>query len=196
MRRRRLPRRPFRRGPLGGLPPKRRPIPPKLKEAHRLFDAGEYEQAAGLYAELAEKAEERGIPQAPNLYLRCGTAWIKVGDLEKTEEMYKKGLGILADRQKWFQLKKSGRITIERLKAEGQKDLAETIETWLEEQVPEKIKESDAWQKKIVDSKLPRAKLPSNCDNCGGPVNPKEVEWFDANNPVCSFCGTVLNTDD
>lgn len=195
MRRRRLPRKPIRRGPLDGLPPRRRPIPPKLKEAHRSFELGEYEEAAALYADLAEKAESRGIPQAPNLYLRCGAAWLKVGDLEKTEEMIKKGLGILVDRQKWFQLKKSGHMTVERLKTEGQPELAEKIETWLEEQIPDKIKESEAWHNKTYKSKAPNAKLPSNCGNCGGPVNPREVEWFDANNPVCSFCGTVLDTD-
>lgn len=195
MRRRRLPRKPFRRGPLRGLPPKRRPIPPKLKEAHRLFEIGEYEQAAGLYFELAEKAEERGIPQAPNLFLRSGAAWLKAGNLEKTKDMVIKGLGILAARKKWFRLKKSGNIAVEKFKAEGHAELAEEINTWLEEQVPQKIKESDVWQDKITSAKSEKVKLPSNCGNCGGPVNPKEVEWFDADNPVCSFCGTVLETN-
>jgi hypothetical protein len=28
-------------------------------------------------------------------------------------------------------------------------------------------------------------KLLSNCGNCGGPINPKEVDWFDSSKTVC-----------
>jgi hypothetical protein len=189
--RRRLPRRPLRRRP-AGLRPNRPPIPPKLIQAHKLFDAGEYGQAATLYIALAEKAEERGLPQAPNLFLRSSAALMKDGDLEKAEEMIKRGLGIYAAKQKWFQLHKAGRITIDRLTSEGQSALAGRIQSWLDKQVPEEIKQSDGWQRTTLPTGSGSVKLPSTCSQCGGPVNPKEVDWYDANNPVCSFCGTVL----
>jgi hypothetical protein len=51
---RRRPIRPLRRR----IPcmPKRRQIPHKLREAHRLFDSGNYKEATELYLILAEKA--------------------------------------------------------------------------------------------------------------------------------------------
>ena len=196
MRRRRFPGRPVRRKPLAGMPPNRRPIPPKLREAHRLFETGEYEKAAKLYADLAVKAQERGFPQAPNLFLRCGVSWLKAGDLEQAQEMTMKGLGILAVRKKWMQLKKSGALAVERMKAEGQVALAGEIESWLEAQVPEAVRGSDAWKKQVsFNNRADSVKLPSNCSKCGGPVNPKELDWVDAQNPVCAFCGVILVTE-
>ena len=55
-----------------GLPRPRKSVPPKLREAHRLFELGKLAEAAVLYEELAEGAEKKNIPQAPYLYLRSG----------------------------------------------------------------------------------------------------------------------------
>jgi hypothetical protein len=170
-----------------------RPIPPKLKEAHRLFEAGEYEKSAELFAELAEKAEARRIQQAPNLYLRSGDAWIKADDVVKAEEMIKKGLGLFVEHRRWMQLKRSAEATIEKLEVEKQDDLAKKIGEWVEARIPEEIKQQAVNRRKTtVEGQV---KLPSNCGNCGGPVNPKEVEWYDAVNPICAFCGSVLSDE-
>ena len=195
MRRRRFPRRPIRSRPAMGFPPRRQPIPPKLRQAHRSFEEGEYKKAAELYLDLAEKADERGIPQAPNLFLRGAAAWLKAGVPEKAGEMIKKGLGILAAREKWLQLKKAGDITVDRLKSEGQEDLAAQIQSWLEERVPDKIKGSDAWRMAAPAARSGHLQLPSTCSQCGGPVHPKEIDWYDASNPICSYCGAVLDTN-
>lgn len=195
MRRRRFPRRPLRRRPVMRQPHRRPPIPPKLMKAHRLFDEGEFQKAAKLYNELAKKATERGIPQAPNLYLRAAAALLKAGDPEEAVEIVKTGLGILVARQKWLQLKKAGSLTVERLMNEGQDDLAAEIQAWLEEQIPDHVKNSDAWQMTAVAARSGSVKLPTTCGQCGGPVNLKEIEWFDTNNPICSYCGAVLETN-
>ncbi len=196
MRRRRFPRRPIRRRPGMGLPFRRRPIPPKLVEAHRLFEQGEYAQAAELYIELAEKAQTRGIPQAPNLFLRGAAALLEDGHSEEALEMVKKGLGILVARKNWRQLKKVGTITVGRLKSAGQDELAERIRVWLEEQVPDRIKQSDAWRRVAPAARSGRPKLPSTCSQCGGPVNPQEIEWYGDSTPICSYCGAVLDTNE
>ena len=190
MRRRRLPPRPLRR-PLRDISP-RRPIPPKLKEAHRLFEAGEYKKSAELFMELAQKAESRSIPQAPNLFLRSGAAWVKAGDIENAEKMIRKGLGLFIEHRRWMQLKRSTDATVEKLKGEGQEELAQKIGEWAESQIPREFLQEVETRHKAVTGQI---KLPSNCANCGGPVNPKEVEWYDAVNPICAFCGSVLGNE-
>ena len=192
MRRRRLPRRPIRRGFIRGLP-SQRPVSPKLVEANHLFENGEYENAAILFTDLAEKAEAREIPQAPNLYLRSGAAWLKAGDPEKCKEQIRKGLGILVAGQRWRQLRKLTAITTEKLSTDQQDVLAREIRVWVDGQIPDEIKNSEFWTQGERKTQFQKVKLPSNCGNCSAPVNPAEVEWYSAANPVCSYCGCVLN---
>ena len=192
MRRRRLPRRPIRRGFIRGLPPQR-PVSPKLVEANRLFNNGEYEKAALLFLDLAEKAEAENTPQAPNLYLRSGAACLKSTNNEKGEESIKKGLGLLIATQRWRQLHKLSSLTIDQLKNNQQEVLAENIDEWLNNQIPEEIRGTEFWQKTERKVQFQEVKLSSNCNNCGAPVNPAEVEWYSAANPVCSYCGCILN---
>ena len=192
MRRRRFPRRPIR--PRPGMRPGagRRPIPPKLHEAHRSFEMGDYQRAAELYLELAEKALVNGLPQAPNLFLRGAAALLKAGDSDHAMEVLKRGLGILVDRKKWGQLKKAAQLTMKRLIAEGQEDLAAQVQDWVEGQVPEEIKRSEMWRMTASHSQSGKSKLPATCGQCGGPADPNEVEWFGRGQASCSYCGAVL----
>lgn len=192
MRRRRFPRGPIRPRPGMRSASGRRPIPPKLIEAHRAFELGEYHKAAELYLELAVKAQERGIPQAPNLYLRGATSLLKEGNAQEALEYLKQGLAILADRKKWIQLKRLAEIAVISLKSEGQAELAAQVQNWVDEQVPEEIKNSEVWRR-MPAARAGTLKLPATCGQCGGPVHPNEVEWYDRGNPVCSYCGAVLD---
>jgi hypothetical protein len=160
-----------------------------------LFAEGEFDQAAELYMDLAEKAQERMIPQTSNLYLRGADALINTGDLEKGTIMIKKGLGFLAGQKRWIQFLKAGSFTVDRLKSEGQDELATQIQAWVGEQVPDEVKQSDIWQKAERAGGADNRKLPSTCSQCGGPVNPKEVEWHNGSNPICSYCGAVLESN-
>ena len=142
-----------------------------------------------MFAELAQKAESRRVPQAPNLFLRSGAAWVKAGEIENAEEMIRKGLGLFIEYRRWMQLRRSTDATVEKLKAEGQEELAQRIGEWAVSHIPQKFLQEVETGQKAVKVQI---KLPSNCANCGGPVNPKEVEWYDAVNPICAFCGSVL----
>jgi len=173
----------------------RKTAPPKLIEAHRLFEKGEYEKAAALFETLAEGAEARGIPQAPNLYLRSAAAWIKAENLSEAEDMIRKGLGYQIDRKKWHQLKQSTTFTVDRLRENGQREMADKISDWVDSCVPPEIKQSSVWLKPTSVPGRSQMALPSNCSNCGGPVNPKEIEWFNSANPICSFCGSIIRND-
>ena len=88
-------------------------------QAHKYFQNGEYIKAAKLFEELADKAEKNKIPQAPRLYLQAGAAWIKAEDKEKGIKIIKSGLGVLAERKKWAELKRSASVTVNRLRENG-----------------------------------------------------------------------------
>ncbi len=170
---------------------KRPQIPPKLLEAHKLFAAGEYQKAAEFYLRIAEKAKMRNIPQTSNLYFRSSTSFMKADKLEEAKETLIKGFTWLLDRKKWRQLKKSTEFTVDRLRDNNQQDLANFVQDWISENVPEDVKNSGVWAK-AIEHYNHSIQLPSNCGNCGGPVNPKEVDWFDASTAICNYCGCVI----
>ncbi|HEY60952.1 MAG TPA: hypothetical protein G4N92_09785 [Anaerolineae bacterium] len=190
---RRRPIQPIRR------PPLRRPARrahPKLVEAHKLFQNGDYLEAAKLFEELADKAEKNKIPQAPRLYLQAGAAWIKAEEKDKGIEIIKKGLGKFIERKKWAELKRSASAVVHRLRENGLNEQAVEIETWLEKQVPQEVKEAPVWVKATsVRGSRVSAQLPTNCPKCGGPVNPKEVDWIDTSTAACVYCGSLLRAD-
>ena len=107
--------------------------------------------------------------------------------------MIKTRLGILIKRKNWTQLKRSLNVANNRLTAVGFQDLSARITLWVNEQIPENIKLSEFQLNNPRFTRSTKVKLPTNCTNCGGPVNPREVDWLDSDNLVCAFCGSVLN---
>jgi hypothetical protein len=166
-------------------------VPPKLKEAHRLFASGEYQKAADLYILLGDKAVERNLPQASNLYFRAFFAFLKIEKDQEAEKLLIKGFSWLKERKKWKRLRRSIDITKNKLIEENKPDYVAFVNEWISENVPSNVQNSTAWTEAPV---MPQQKcsLPSNCGNCGGPVNPKEVEWFNATTAICSFCGCII----
>ena len=90
------PRRPIRNPQIRA----RRTAPPKLKEANRLFAVGEYREAGKLFKEVAEKALQRQIPQAPTLFIKSGAAFLKEGDIENGENIIFKGFELFIQRNR------------------------------------------------------------------------------------------------
>ena len=193
MRRRRFPGRPMRR-PIRGLSA-RRPVPPKLREANRLYEATEYEKAAELYSEMAQRAEQNGLPQTANLYLRAGISCLKNMDVGQAVKLLKLSFQYCVDHKRWPQLQRVMKVASAELDAAGQQTLKDDLFSWLKTQLsaahhgfPNSPEEAD-------DSKSRAVQLPVHCPNCGGPVQPLEVEWYDSENPICAFCGSILRDE-
>jgi hypothetical protein len=165
-------------------------VDPKLIEANRLFENGKFAEAAAIYADLAENALIKNIPQTPHLYLMAGTAQMKAGEIKNAISMFKRGLGIIIERKKWGHLHKASENTILRMKSNGFTKQAVELQTWLDEQVPNDVKALTIWNKKTSGFSQ-KKELPTHCPACGGPVNPKELEWI-GSNTNCNYCGTLL----
>jgi hypothetical protein len=190
---RRFPGRPLRR-PIRELA-NHRPVPPKLREANQLYEEGNYGQAAGLYAEIAQRAEQNELPQAANLNLRAGISYLRFGELAKAQALLRKSFQYCIDHKRWPQLQRVLKVAMTELDAAGQADLKSDLYDWVHAQLT-------GTEQKIFDTtdftEEPSHRdvaLPAHCPNCGGPVQPNEVEWYDSENPICAFCGSILRND-
>ena len=193
---RRPPFRRPRRIPTRQIPNNRQVFPPKVRKANQMYKRGEYEDAAKLYEEVFLRAEERNEFFAPRLALQAGFAWLKAENKEKGIKIIKNGFGIWIERKQWKELRKGSRIGMNRLNGDGFSEEAKELENWLKEQVPDFIKDSPAWNDQTLQAKTDaKIKLPSVCPQCGAPVDPKEVEWFNDEIAQCSFCNVILNSE-
>ena len=187
---RRSPILPFRRFRMGRAGMGMVTANPKLLEANRLFENGDYADAAEVFENLAEKAVARQIPQSPHLFLLAGTARMKADEIQSAIILFKRGLGLILERKKWGHLRKASDNTIERLKSNGFKEQAVELQTWLDGQIPDDVKALTIWAES-TGAFTHKKELPAHCPTCGGPVNPKELEWFGVN-ANCNYCGTLL----
>lgn len=164
---------------------------PKLLEANRLFENGDYTDAAEIFEDLAGKAVARQIPQSPHLFLLAGASRMKADEIQSAIVLFKRGLGLISERKKWGHFRKASDNIIEKLKSNGFKEQAAELQTWLDGQIPEGVKALPVWIESTSIFSHKRD-LPAYCPTCGGPVNPKELEWFGLN-ANCNYCGTLLS---
>jgi hypothetical protein len=164
-------------------------VNPKLMEANRLFENGDYNAAAEIYEDLAEKALARKIPQSPHLFLLAGTSRLKADEIKIALASFKRGLGLLIERKKWFHLKIASENTIEKLRNNGFKEQSVDLKIWLDEQIPAEIKSLPIWiaaGHDIANMSI----LPTHCPTCGAPINLKELDWVGQN---ANYCGSLLS---
>ena len=91
----------------------------------------------------------------------------------------------MSERKKWKKLKINTDIKINILHNGTQNNLADFVQGWISETVPNEVRSSNAWLKATGYKTCP-LKLPSNCGNCGVPLIPKEVNGFDASTAACN----------
>jgi hypothetical protein len=182
---------PGRRRP--GLPPRRKPVPPVLERANRLFANGEYLEAARLYEDLAEKARGPRIFRKPVLFLQAGRCLLYGNEAEAGVRLFQKGFSILKQQQRWGDLQRLARRALAELREKGYEEQASQLEEWLASQaIPSEV---DMKTSTVQEGrKLPP--LPLTCPACGGAVHPDEVDWSeDMSVAECSYCGNLLRAE-
>ncbi|NOH03326.1 MAG: hypothetical protein HND47_15885 [Chloroflexi bacterium] len=161
-------------------------VPPLLRRAHRMMQAGDYEDAAASFYELAQKAEERFPERAPVLYLEAGRAAILGGDAKKGIAHLRRGLTILASQGRHHRMRKAGERILLELRERGLNAEADEIAVLLRNNLPG---ESDA----PVSQEHPI--LPTHCPACGAAVKPDEVDWLDDVTAECDYCGSPVRSE-
>ena len=196
IRRRRPLGRPFRRpGMIRPGEPKNRgiQIPPALLEANQMFRSGQYEEAAKRYILLGEKAAARNLRQAPNLFLQAARSYFFLGELTLAIKYLNQGMTILASEKRWVDLYRIGRKSTNLLAEKGYQEQADSLQQWISNTIPTKVI-GNLKNHELQLRKLERPSLPSHCSQCGGIINPDEVEWGDDHSTaICSYCGSIIN---
>ena len=195
IKRRRPIARPFRRpGMVRPDGPKNRgiQIPPALLEANQMFRSGQYEEAAERYLLLGEKAAERNLRQAPNLFLQVARCYLFLGQLTPAIKHLNQGMTILASEKRWADLYRIGRKSTNLLAEKGYQEQADSLQQWISKTIPTEVNENLKDREQQI-RKNKRPSLPTNCSQCGGIINPDEVDWSDDHlTAICLYCGSVI----
>lgn len=181
-----------RRRPLG---PRRAPVDRAqllLNQAHRLFESGQYLQAARLFEQLAQGATRRQLPRAPFLFLQAGKAYLFGGQEDQGMALIRAGLKTLAVEKRWPELERVGRRTVAELAEQGFTGPSEEIKGWLDETLSG-IETSRPRQ--VAAGKAGKAALPTKCPSCGGSVDPQAVTWLDDVTAECLYCGSAIRAE-
>lgn len=166
--------------------------PSKLREAQIFFQNGQFEKAGNIFQELAEGALKRGFPQAPNLFIKAGFCYV-ISDLnEKGIDNIFHGFNLFQLRKQWENLKINSSIISEKLRDFGKPEMGNEVEGWVLQNTPAEIQDSIEWLNAGDRKNRAEKRLPSNCRNCGAPVNTKEIEWFNAYTAICLYCGCMI----
>lgn len=170
-----------------GMPP----VDPRLLEANRLFNLGEYESAAKEYQQIGEDYLRKQIPPAPHMFIMAGNAWMKDSEINEAVLNFHKGFDLLVERKKWGRVKIISEKIFGRLNANGYSIQKSELKTWLDERIPNEVKSLPIWRnnKRIAGQ---GKNLPSNCPKCGAPIDTEDLEWNDSN-ANCNYCGCLLN---
>lgn len=176
------------------------PLPvPQLVEAHQLFEAGEFERAALHFERLAGEALELAPPHAPHLWLQAGRARVMAGRVESGIRCLMRALELLAEQQRWEELGRKGSQIVLELRERGCHQEADRIAGWMQEL---RIKSGNVPALFDPVGGSPQSAnrtagrhpvvLPTRCPACGGPVDPRKVEWVDPSTAECSYCGGMI----
>jgi hypothetical protein len=156
-----------------------------LQHANRLFENGNYAEAAQAFEQLARGAEERYSERAPFLYLEAGRAAIFGGQNQAGLAHLRRGLTLLASQGRHLRMHMLGGRIVNDLNARGLKQEADEIAGLMKANLPEQSAPQEA-----APAKKPI--LPTHCPNCGGALRPDEIEWLDEATAECAYCGSMV----
>lgn len=160
----------------------------ELRHAHRLFDQGQYRQAAEAYQSLAKNAESLGLLRAPTLYIQAGRARLLTSETDAGMRLLHHAFELLAATAFPGRFHAAQDRLLAELRRLGLRDEAELLQRDLEELQPGTEHADDpppdempAW---------PKRKLPLKCDSCGAHLFPDELEPHGQGVYACGYCGS------
>jgi len=177
------PLRPVARGPIG---PRQHPGLERLQNANQLMSEGSYDEAGGIFQELASAAVRMKIPRAPQLFLQAGNAFIQAGKQSHGIELFRKGLTLMGQMGQFRRLPAASQRVIQELEALGLKEEGEAIKAEVQGILSQQGLTFSA------PSSPQKPRLPVKCPSCGGRVHPLEIEWIDEFTASCDYCGSIL----
>jgi len=186
---------PFRRrtGPLRGrIPPP--PVSPatraalrRLAQAHQLLERGEFGEAGAIFADLAQAAESRGIPRAPQLHLQAGRAWLYAGLSDQAVERIRHGLRLMETSGQERRLRAVLPAIADELRSRGMSEEAKSLEVEYAMSIS-----AVPGSREGGPASGEHVRFPPKCPHCGGTIRPSEVDWVGPVAVQCDYCGSTV----
>lgn len=170
----------------GAQPPA---VPPLLRRAHHMLEAGDFENAAIAFHDLAKKAEDRAPERAPILYAEAGRACILNGQNKKAVTHFRSALTLLGTQGRFQRMEAMGGRIVQELRERNLKPEADEVAEVLKHNRPQ----SDGDE--IAKAHIKRPLLPTHCPSCGAAVRPDEAEWLDKATAECDYCGSPVRAE-
>jgi hypothetical protein len=155
-----------------------------LQRANQLMAAGDYADAAAVFADLAQRAEGSFPQRTPFLYIEAGRAAIFGGQTKIGAAHLRRGLTLLASQGRIPRMRMLGQRVEDELRARGLNPEADEIFTLINADMPKQI-QSDV-------PKTAKPILPTHCPSCGAAIRPDEIEWLDDVTAECDYCGSPV----
>jgi len=173
-----------------------------LERANRLFDRGEFAEAAPILERLAQGADERGmLNRAGDLYLQVARCYVEMGEAAVAVERGKHALRLFGRAGLFGKIERLMPRMVEGLQEKGYNAEAEAlrqeVEARLAEVPPERRRPPGARPAAWPSTARPamaRRELPAKCPACGAPIKPDDITWLDPQTAECPYCGSVLTT--
>lgn len=181
--------------------PPRRPRPRQmLLRANKLFDQGEFAEAAPIFERLAEGAAGRGmLNRAGDLYLQSARCHLEARNVTLAVERGKQALHIFGRAGLIGKIERLMPRMVEALQEKGYEAeataLRQEVEACLAEAPPGRQPPPGARPARWPSFAQPptaRRELPTKCSACGAPVKPDDLTWLDPRTAECPYCGSVL----
>ncbi len=162
-----------------------------LRQANLLKDQGRYNEAASLFEQLGNGAQNRGMfRRAPQLYLQAAHCQLLAGQPKRGFEQIKQGLGLLASLQDWPLLLRAGKIMTGELHRLGYPEAAAEVQSWLDKTLP-----AAQLPNLASDVEKHRSHPPEKCPYCGATVRADLVEWIDEVTVKCVYCDSAIGAE-
>ena len=161
----------------------------RLRRANQLYDAEQWESAAELFEMLAVAAENRHLPQAPQLYLRAGQARVTNGESKVGVTHVRHAVKLFAAHSQYARLQNlRPRIVAILQENELEREAAE-----IDQSIHQILDARPGLQSQ--PSILRELRFPTKCPSCGGTVRPDELEQIARNSLACGYCGSIVQAD-
>jgi thioredoxin-like negative regulator of GroEL/DNA-directed RNA polymerase subunit RPC12/RpoP len=161
-----------------------RPVPEPVRRAMSLFERGKFEEAAKLFDELAQDAEEQGqLFRAAHLGGQAARCYLQLDDVDAAYERATKALDLFKQAERPGAARRLGESIVKVLKDKGRQAEAEALERKLR-QLPAPARPGAR-----------RGELPGKCPQCGGPIKETEADWIGPSSVECPYCGSVVKAE-
>jgi tetratricopeptide (TPR) repeat protein len=182
-------RRPFRR-------PGRGPLQ-RLEKAQRLFEEGQFDEAAHIFQRLAAGAVQRGmLDRGSDLFARAAQCHLELGHVEQAIALGKRSLRLLGRAGQMGKVQARWPKMVEALAQKGYHDeataLREEIEAFLDGRPLAGPRPGLRGRRPEHLAPSGPAQLPASCPHCGGPVNLNEVTWAGPDRAECAYCSGII----